>query len=101
MTSKYAKHKASDKLYEALAELSDNFVEVYLGRYGRNKRDFIENITVRKMTDSEFIIYLKKTIKVLENDFPKVLLPSDTDLLNIRDEILAKINQTLYLLTLE
>lgn len=101
MTSKYAKHKASDKLYEALAELSDNFVEVYLGRYGRNKRDFIENITVRKMTDGEFTIYLKKTIKILENDFPKVLLPSDTDLLNIRDEILAKINQTLYLLTLE
>jgi hypothetical protein len=101
MTLKYSKHKASDKLYESLIELSDKFVEVYLGRYGRNKRDFIENMIVKKMSDSEFAIYLRKNAKILENDFPKVLLPSDTDLFNIRDELLAKINQTLYLLTLE
>jgi hypothetical protein len=101
MTLKYSKHKATDKLYESLIDLSDTFVEVYLGRYGRNKKDFVENMTVKKMTDSEFVNYLKKNVKILENDFPKVLLPSDTDLFNIRDELLAKINQTLYLLTLE
>ena len=101
MTLKFPRHKASDSLFESILELSDKFMETYLGRYGRNNKDFYENITVKKLTDAEFTSYLKKTAKVLENDFPKVLLPSDTDLLNIRDELLGEINQTLYLFTLE
>jgi len=101
MTLKYSRHKASDKLFESILELSDKFIETYLGRYGRNKRDFYENLTVKKLSDVEFSNYLKKTVKILENDFAKVLLPSDTDLFNIRDEILGKINQTLYLFSFE
>ncbi len=101
MTLKYSRHKASDKLFETILELSDKFIETYLGRYGRNKRDFYENLTVKKLSDVEFSNYLKKTVKILENDFAKVLLPSDTDLFNIRDEILGKINQTLYLFSFE
>jgi len=31
---------------------------------------------------------------------PSLLKPTDTDLLNIRDEIIADLNQTLYLFTL-
>ena len=101
MTLKYSRHKASDKLFESILELSDKFIETYLGRYGRNKKDFYENLTVKKLSDVEFSNYLKKIAKILENDFAKVLLPSDTDLFNIRDELLGIINQTLYLFTLE
>ena len=101
MTLKYSRHKASDKLFESISELSDKFIETYLGRYGRNKKDFYENLTVKKLSDVEFSNYLKKIAKILENDFAKVLLPSDTDLFNIRDELLGIINQTLYLFTLE
>lgn len=101
MTLKYSRHKASDKLFDSILELSDKFIETYLGRYGRNKKDFYENLTVKKLSDVEFSNYLKKIAKILENDFAKVLLPSDTDLFNIRDELLGIINQTLYLFTLE
>ena len=101
MTVKYSRHKAADKLFEEVLEISDKFMETYLGRYGRNNKDFYENLVIKKLSDAEFTSYLKKTAKVLENDFPKVLLPSDTDLLNIRDELLGTINQTLYLFTLE
>ena len=101
MTTKFSRHKGSDFLYENVIEKADKFMEVYLGKYGRNNKDFSENMVVKKLSDTEIVSYLKKTTKTLENDFPKLLLDSDTDLLNIRDEILACINQTLYLFTLE
>jgi hypothetical protein len=42
---------------------------------------------------------MKEAIQWLTKSLPKQLSKDDTDLLNIRDEILADLNQTLYLFT--
>jgi len=40
-------------------------------------------------------------VKYLQGPLTKTLQPSDTDLMNIRDEIIADLNQLLYLFTLK
>ena len=99
LTKSYAKHKASDMLYDSIIDISDKFLEVYIGRYGRPKIS-PETIIFKYMADDDFISYLKKSVLYLENDLVKYIKNTDTELLNIRDELLASINQTLYLLAL-
>jgi DNA-binding ferritin-like protein len=99
LTKSYPKHKATDKLYDSLNDNIDKFIEVYIGKY---ERPIIkhESIAFKHMTDSEFIAYLKKYIAFFEKDLVHYIKATDTDLLNIRDEIVGNINQTLYLFTL-
>lgn len=99
LTKSYPKHKATDKLYDSLNDNIDKFIEVYMGKY---ERPIIkhETIAYKHMNDAEFIGYLKKYIAFLEKDLLRHIKARDTDLLNIRDEIVGNINQTLYLFTL-
>ncbi len=100
LTESYARHIGSDKLYKNILESTDKFIEVYIGRYGRPK--FIQDtIVVRKMSDSEFVLYMKKSVDFLENNITSFFKPTDTDLLTIRDELIAQINQALYLFTMK
>lgn len=95
-TRSYSQHKASDELYERLQTNIDKFVEVLLGK----REDRLEKLGHNLHLSS------KKSIKHTVYEFRNYLIQmdkclSDTDLLNIRDEILADINQFLYLLTLK
>jgi hypothetical protein len=99
LTESYSRHMGSDKLYKNILETTDKFIEVYIGRYGRPKFSQ-DTITIKKMTDEEFVLYLKKSVEFLENKIIIFFKPKDTDLLNIRDELIAQINQALYLFTL-
>lgn len=99
-TYSYARHKASDALYEKLSELVDKFIEVYMGSYSRPKYEDKFDISVKQF-DEEIIDELKRYIDYMSNELPKFLKESDTDLLNIRDEMLSELNQTLYLFTLK
>ena len=45
-------------------------------------------------------IFINDIIEFLTVEIPKVIKEEDTDLLNIRDEILAELNKLKYLLTL-
>jgi hypothetical protein len=101
-TKSYARHKATDQFVSKLDDLTDRFVEVYIGRYGRSA-SLGKDITLDcPALDEKFIIkYLTEAAAWLSTKLPKMLKPGDTDLLNIRDEILAEVNQTLYLFTLE
>jgi len=98
-TLSYARHNGSDKLFKNSLETIDKFIEVYIGHYGRPNISK-ESITIKRMSDDEIIIYLKKTIDFLNNQIFKFISKNDTDLLNIRDELVAQINQTIYLFTL-
>lgn len=99
LTKSYPKHKATDKLYENLNDNIDKFIEVYIGKY--NRPDIKqETVIFKNMNDNEFIEYLKKNIKFFEKDLLKYISINDTDLLSIRDDIIADMNQTLYLFTL-
>lgn len=100
-TIKYPRHKATDDLVDKLDDNIDKFVEVYMGKYGR--MDFKGKtacIKIHNFHDRDAPNYLKSAVKWLSTSLPKHLKNTDTDLLNIRDEILAHLNQSLYLFTL-
>jgi glutaredoxin 2 len=102
MTTSFARHKASDKLFDSIIDLSDKFMETYMGRYGRPStiNDRTAKLNVKTYTDKSIIEYYNSCKAYLESSFAKQLKPTDTDLLNIRDELLGSINQVLYLFTL-
>jgi hypothetical protein len=99
-TTSYARHKASDQFVENMDKLIDRFVEVYIGKHGRPAglgKDMA--LTLPGTTEKSIIAFLLSACDWLTNSLPKMIKPKDTDLLNIRDEMLAEINQTLYLFT--
>ena len=97
-TSSFARHKATDDLTATLDTLIDNFVEVYMGRYGRPKVS--KTIKLSNYSESEAQRFVAKQRKFLTDVLPRKIKKSDTDLLNIRDEILGELNKVLYLFTL-
>ena len=97
-TNSYSRHVATDKLFAQLGLLIDKFIEVYQG--SRDKKLKLSGkitLSLSNKTDSNMVIYLKNFADWLSIDLQKLLLKDDTDLLNIRDELVANINQTLYL----
>jgi len=103
-TKSYSRHKASDKLSTLLGDLMDKFLEVMQG--SRNKRIQIGTelpIIIKNQTDTSIVTILKQFRDwLIKNDgLPSFLTKTDTELLNIRDEILGVVNQTLYLFTFE
>lgn len=101
-TKSYAEHKAIGKLYDALEGSIDTFVETFSGRYGvpAAKNDY--KLTLVNYKDNAGCVeFIDKTIAYMVKDVPAMLKPEDTDLLNIRDEMLGALNQTKYLLRLK
>jgi len=102
-THSYATHKATDELYSKLNDDIDKFMEVLLGKIG-NRVDLtkVKSIPIRDFTSLE---QMKKTIVdfksyLVDLDSNKVMnIMSNSDLYNIRDEILGDLNQFMYLLT--
>jgi len=102
-TCSYAAHKASDELYDSLNKNIDKFVEIMLGK--NNSRLNMKGKSI-KFSDPNTTIQIKKIIynyrDLLELKINKYInIKHNTDLLNIRDEILGNLNQFLYLLTLQ
>ena len=97
-TGSFARHTATDGLTAKLDELIDEFVETYMGKYGRPKVSGA--IKVSNFSEGAAKSFVAQKRKYLEVDLPKKLKPSDTDLLNVRDEILGELNKVLYLFTL-
>jgi hypothetical protein len=97
-TGSFARHKATDDLTAALDLSIDAFVESYMGRYGRPKVS--GSIKLHNFSESAAKAFVAKQTKYLTSELPRKIGKEDTDLLNIRDEILAELNKTLYLFTL-
>lgn len=101
-THSYAQHKATDELYSNLNEHIDQFVEVLLGKDESRVRMMEKRIDLTDPTnvkDFKTCIYEFRTFLT---DFDMYFDgKKDSDLLNIRDEILSDINQFLYLLTFD
>lgn len=97
-TTSYSRHKATDDFLEKLADNVDKFTEVYIGKY--NVKPSVENIKLEAsfLNDNDIISLFTQSREFL-NEMNSYNLESD--LLNIRDEILADVNQTLYLFNLK
>lgn len=101
-TRSFAKHKASDELYEELNENIDKFIETLLGKKSTRiqhleKRNILYNECISG-NDSIKNIVLKfcEFLEDMDMYFDK---KKDSDLLSIRDDILGSLNKFLYLLT--
>jgi len=100
-TTSYAQHKALGKAYDALNDLIDQYIEVYMGKYGRIEAKG-GSTTVDLFNTDQLPVdgFVNNAIEYLVNlEIPDQ--NADTDLMNIRDEMLAELNKLKYLLTLE
>lgn len=98
-TKGYARHKAFMKFYDNMDDLIDTFVESAMGKYGRFILDEeSKTIQLNNLSDLD----MKGLINTVRDSFVQMELDEvDTDLLNIRDEMLGEVNKLSYLLTLE
>jgi len=104
-THSYATHKATDELYAKFNEHMDKFIEVLLGKTGsRIELTNVKEIPLIDLNNQEQLVkkvnHFKNYLVSLNTN--KALASSsmlNSDLLNIRDEILGDMNQFLYLLT--
>jgi hypothetical protein len=101
-TRVYARHIATDKMLKKLEKEIDSYVEIYIGKYGRPKINGKNaSITLQNLSEAGATRMIVAAVKYLQGPLTKTLQPSDTDLMNIRDEIIADLNQLLYLFTLK
>ena len=99
-TKSYAEHQALGGAYNEFSELIDEFVEVFMGKYGRIESKDGFKIELSNYKDISAADFVDKYIDYLINELPKSLEETDTDLFNIRDEMLAQLHKLKYLLTL-
>ena len=97
-----AQHKAFGFIYESLDDLIDKFVEVCMGKHGRFSFDggstSLEFFNLGDMDIDQFINSCLGFLVSLDEMYDEKM---DSDLLNIRDEIMADLNRLKYLLTLK
>jgi DNA-binding ferritin-like protein len=103
-TYSFSTHKATDELYGDMNTNVDAFVEVLLGKAGTPRVNLVNtkslplydfsSIGPFKQRIAEFKLYLEHMSK-------SPTLMNDSDLLNIRDELLGNLNKFTYLLTLK
>jgi hypothetical protein len=100
-TKGYARHKALDETLDELYDLVDSFVEEAMGKYGRFKlNDETNTIRIANLNELDPKTMIKSVCKALIQ-FTDQFDETDTNLLNIRDEMLGLFNKLNYLLTLE
>lgn len=108
-TTSYAEHKTTEELYKQLESLVDRFVETLNGK-NQTGGDSANRI---RMVASKMRLYdfaNKKQLSKALFEFREFLVSlsdlfrptsDDADILTIRDEMLAIVNQYLYLLTMK
>ncbi len=101
-TRVYSRHIATDNILEKLEKSIDSYVEIYIGKYGRPKVSGKNaSITLQNLSEAGATRLVNAAVKYLQGPLTKTLKPADTDLMNVRDEIIADLNQLLYLFTLK
>jgi hypothetical protein len=102
-TRSYAEHKATDELYTNLNVNIDSFVEIMLGK----TQDRVNLVSTKSLplNDYNSVNDFKKEVEkykqflISMTDDIGLNIKNNSDLLNIRDEILGNLNQFSYLLT--
>ena len=101
-THLYARHKATDEVITALDGLIDLYVEVYMGKYGRPTITRTTNtIQIKNMADKTAMKFIKDCLAYINGPLSRSLKATDTELINVKDEMLAELNKLLYLFSLK
>jgi hypothetical protein len=100
-TYSYSRHIAAASLMNSLDKLIDNFLEIYFGKYGRPDQFPPSNLDLVKYEDATAYMELSGYIDWLNSGIPVLINPVDTDLFNIRDEMVGLLNNTKYLFELK
>jgi len=101
-TKSFAEHKSLDGAYEELGESIDEFIETYMGIFGRpysSTESFV--FSVENYQNDTLVPFVDEAIAYLKSFDTDVEISGRTDLLNIRDEMLGSLNKLKYLLTLK
>ena len=92
----FAQHQAFGTAYEDLDPLIDDFIEIFQGKNGAIMGKDGFTLKLMNLSDNfesvidEYITFLRETVtQSLEPEY-------DSDLLNIKDEMMAILNQTKY-----
>jgi DNA-binding ferritin-like protein len=101
-TRSYSQHKATDELFQKMNDHVDKFVETMLGKDESRIKLLSKHTELYNFSNTfsfkeriyEYREFLTSMSVCLKDN-------RDSDLLNIRDEILGDINQFLYLLTFD
>jgi hypothetical protein len=95
-TDSYAMHKALNAYYDGILELADSFLESAQGLFGRMKGGYRAEVADYKNAEQvkDHLTELRETLGQHSTNFPN-------ELQNVIDEMMALIDQTLYLLTLK
>ena len=105
-THSFATHKATDGLHEDLSGKVDEFVEVLLGKIGKERFEALRIPGVRVQVwrnNAESKRAVERYVRELTglSHSADVDRSADVDLLNLRDEMVALLNKYLYLLSLK
>lgn len=101
-TKGYARHQAFGNIYDTLDDLIDTYVEISMGKFGRFSIDEANrNIEIFNLQDIDIVKFIQKIKEFLIGLSKELSTENDTDLLNLRDEMLGEVNKLAYLLTLE
>lgn len=100
-TPSYSRHKGSDQYVTNINGLIDTFMETLIGISGKRfALKKTSKISLKNESDSSIIKVLRSFKTWLITELPKSI-GKNTDLMNIRDEMLSETNKTLYLFTLQ
>ena len=97
-TSSYAVHKATDNFDDMIGGILDKFMEILVGTYGIKPSITELKINPDHLNDrlvNDLYLYAREYVMSFGN------LNLNSDLLNIRDELLGELNKMLYLLKLK
>ena len=96
ITTSYAEHKALGKFYEEWADLTDDFIETYQGKYGRIEG----SLSTMASSSVDIVVFLKEAELFTVQLFTE--LPAiDQGLKNLAADMQNLVNHTLYLLSLK
>ncbi len=92
------RHEKCDWMFDKFLKHTDRFLETLQGHVGRISVANHLDLHVTSLTDDNVQKYLKEFGLFLERVVPD-MINNQPDLLNIRDDLLADINQFIYLMT--
>lgn len=100
-TKGYARHEAFADIRSTIEDLMDEFVEQAMGQHGRfTLDDETKVINLINLSEAK-PLQIAETICEALVQLTDQIDPKDTNLLNLRDEMLGAVQKLKYLLTLE